>query len=55
MNLQKINKNIKLIADLKFALFLLFLIAVVSSIGSVIEQEETIQFFRDCIETASKT
>lgn len=46
MNLQKINKNIKLIADLKFALFLLFLIAVVSSIGSVIEQEETIQFYQ---------
>ena len=46
MNLQKINKNIKLIADLKFALLLLFLIAVVSSIGSVIEQEETIQFYQ---------
>ena len=46
MNLQKINKNIKLIADLKFALLLLFLIAVVSSIGSIIEQEETIQFYQ---------
>ena len=46
MNLQKINKNVKFIADLKFALFILFLIALVSSIGSIIEQEETIQFYQ---------
>ena len=46
MNFQRINKNFKVFADLKFALFLLFLIALISSIGTVIEQNEVIQFYQ---------
>ena len=45
MYLQRVNKLFKFLADLKVALFILFLIALVSAIGSVIEQDETLQFY----------
>lgn len=46
MNHKGINKIFKLFADLKFSLFILFLIALTSSIGSIIEQDETLQFYQ---------
>lgn len=46
MKRKRINKLFKLFADLKFSLFTLFLIALTSSIGSIIEQEETIEFYQ---------
>ena len=41
----KISKVWKILTDLKFAIFILGIIALFSSIGSIIEQDETINFY----------
>ena len=46
MKLLKIQKIFKLLTDLKFALAILFLIAIASSLGSFIEQDEPILFYQ---------
>jgi cytochrome c biogenesis protein len=40
-------KGLKIFTDLKFAIFVLILIASASSLGSVIEQEETLAFYQE--------
>ncbi len=40
------QKNLKIFLDLKFAIFLLLLIALFSSLGSIIEQNQTITFYQ---------
>jgi cytochrome c biogenesis protein len=45
MKLFKIQKYFKLLTDLKFAIFILGLLALGSSLGSFIEQEESIVFY----------
>jgi len=46
MKLFKIQNFLKLFTDLKFALFILSFIALSSSLGSVIEQDEEIEFYK---------
>jgi cytochrome c biogenesis protein len=46
MKLFKIQNFLKLFTDLKFALFILSFIALSSSLGSVIEQYEEIEFYK---------
>jgi len=46
MKFLKFQSFLKLFTDLKFSIFLLALIALVSSLGSVIEQEESIDFYQ---------
>jgi hypothetical protein len=45
MKLLKIIIPIKIITDLKFAILILGVIAFTSSLGSFIEQDETINFY----------
>jgi len=47
MKLLKIQKSLNLITDLKFAIFILALIAIVSSLGSFIEQDENLLFYQN--------
>jgi cytochrome c biogenesis protein len=47
MKLLKIKKVLNIFIDLKFALFLLTLISILSSIGSFIEQDESIEFYNE--------
>jgi cytochrome c biogenesis protein len=47
MKLLKIQKSLKIFTDLKFALFILSLLAVGSSLGSFIEQDEPISFYEE--------
>lgn len=47
MKLLKIKKIINIFIDLKFAIFLLTLISILSSIGSFIEQDEPIEFYNE--------
>ena len=42
----KIKNLLKILTDLKFAIFILILIAATSSLGSFIEQDETISFYQ---------
>ena len=49
MTLFKVQKIIKIFVDLKFAILLLLLIAALSSIGSFIEQDQTINFYEQII------
>jgi cytochrome c biogenesis protein len=42
-----IKQGLKIISDLYFAIFLLILIALSSSLGSFIEQDETINFYQE--------
>jgi len=46
MKLLKFQPFLKLFTDLKFAIFLLTLIALASSLGSIIEQDESIEFYQ---------
>jgi len=46
MKLIKIQNYFKLVTDLRFAIFVLAIIAVASSLGSIIEQDETIVFYQ---------
>jgi hypothetical protein len=43
----KIQKSFKILTDLKFAILILGLLALGSSLGSFIEQEESIQFYEE--------
>jgi cytochrome c biogenesis protein ResB len=43
----KIQKIFKILTDLKFAILILGLLALGSSLGSFIEQEESIQFYEE--------
>lgn len=47
MKLLKIQKSLKIFTDLKFALFILGLLAVGSSLGSFIEQDEPLSFYEE--------
>ena len=47
MKLLKIQKSLKIFTDLKFALFILGLLAMGSSLGSFIEQDEPISFYEE--------
>ena len=47
MKLFKVQKYIILFTDLKFAIFILAIIAFASSLGSFIEQDETLAFYQD--------
>ena len=46
MKLFKIQKNFKILTDLRFAIFILLLIAFSSSLGSFIEQDEIFSFYK---------
>ena len=46
MKLIKFQKTVKLFTDLKFALLVLGIIAFISSFGTVIEQDETIEYYQ---------
>ena len=46
MKINKIQKFPKILIDLKFAITILLIIAIASSIGSFIEQDETINFYQ---------
>ena len=45
MKLLKLHKSFKIFTNLTFALSILALIAIASSIGSFIEQDESISFY----------
>ena len=47
MKLLKLHKSLKIFTNLTFALFILGLIAIASSIGSFIEQDEPISFYEE--------
>lgn len=47
MKILKIQRQLKIFTDLKFALFILIIIAISSSIGSFIEQDEALQFYKE--------
>jgi len=47
MKLLKIQKSFKIFTDLNFALLILGIIAVSSSLGSFIEQDEGINFYEE--------
>jgi cytochrome c biogenesis protein len=47
MKLLNFQKPIKIITDLKFAILILAIIALTSSFGSFIEQDETINFYQE--------
>jgi cytochrome c biogenesis protein len=47
MKILKIKRQLKIFTDLKFALFILIIIAISSSIGSFIEQDEALQFYQE--------
>lgn len=53
MKLLKIRRYFSLLTDLKFAITLLVFISVSSSIGSIIEQEETVNFYKEKYPQAS--
>ena len=45
MKLLQIQKSFKIFTDLKFALLILAILAIASSLGSFIEQDEAISFY----------
>jgi cytochrome c biogenesis protein len=47
MKLVKIEKYLKIVSNLKFAIIILAIIAITSSIGSFIEQDEPISFYEE--------
>lgn len=47
MKLLKIQRSLKIFTDLKFALLILVIIALSSSIGSFIEQDEPLRFYEE--------
>ena len=46
MKLLSIKRSFKVFTDLKFAIFILVLISTFSSLGSFIEQDESIEFYK---------
>lgn len=51
MELLKIQKSLKIFTSLKFAIVILVLIAISSSLGSVIEQDEQLSFYKESYTT----
>ena len=47
MNIVNFKKILKLFIDLKFSIFLLIVIAAISSLGSFIEQDENTAFYEE--------
>ena len=47
MKVIKVQKYVKLLTDLKFAILILAMIAFTSSLGSFIEQDEPISFYQE--------
>jgi cytochrome c biogenesis protein len=47
MKLLQIQKSFKIFTDLKFALLILAVLAIASSLGSFIEQDEAISFYEE--------
>ena len=47
MNLIKIKRSLKIFTDLRFAIAVLLVIAIASSLGSFIEQDENIEFYKE--------
>lgn len=47
INLIHFKKSVKIFTDLKFAIAILLIIAIASSFGSFIEQEENIEFYKE--------
>ncbi len=47
MSLLKIQNSLKILTDLKFAILILGIIAVLSSVGSFIEQDESLSFYQE--------
>lgn len=47
MNLLRVRKNLKIFTDLKFAIVILLTIAIASSLGSFIEQDENLEFYQE--------
>jgi cytochrome c biogenesis protein len=47
MKLFKLQKYLKIFINLKFSIFILGLIALLSSLGSIIEQDESIEFYQE--------
>jgi cytochrome c biogenesis protein len=47
MKFLQIRKQLKIFTDLKFAISLLIVIALASSLGSFIEQDEPINFYQE--------
>jgi cytochrome c biogenesis protein len=46
MKLLKVQKYLKIFTDLKFAIFILAILAIISSLGSFIEQNENLFFYQ---------
>jgi cytochrome c biogenesis protein ResB len=44
MKLLKLQKSLKFFTDLKFAILVLTILAIASSLGSFIEQDESVSF-----------
>jgi len=47
MSLLKIQNSLKILTDLKFAIIILGIIALLSSVGSFIEQDESLTFYQE--------
>jgi len=47
MKLLKLQKSLKIFTDLKFAILVLTILAIASSLGSFIEQDESISFYQE--------
>ena len=47
MSLLKIQNSLKILTDLKFAILILGIIALLSSVGSFIEQDESLTFYQE--------
>ena len=47
MNLLRVRKNLRIFTDLKFAIVILLTIAIASSLGSFIEQDENLEFYQE--------
>ena len=47
MNLLQLKKRLRIFTDLKFAIVILLTIAIASSLGSFIEQDENIEFYQE--------
>ena len=47
MNVLQLKKRLRIFTDLKFAIVILLTIAIASSLGSFIEQDENIEFYQE--------
>ena len=53
MKLLKLQKSFKIFTDLKFAILVLTILAIASSLGSFIEQDESISFYQQNYATSA--